>query len=280
MIWMGLLSVLMVLCLWLGLRRYGRQGLLITAMIGALTVGGASYLYWGLGAYEMAESTEALNALSDRERAFVVAQAAQDEFLARNRVADQEIINLFQLAVELDPAQLTALGSLGIIAFEAGDYVEAVNQWTRMLGYLEPGSEQANAITLGITRARERLDARLAQKAELPAAAIDLNVALSTGLPESLAEATVFVFAREVGGSPRPVAARRFAAAELPATLSLTSEDALMGGRLYQGLTVEVMARMTLGDANGSVGDWFSEPVVMTLGVENPARLVISPPAL
>ena len=40
--------------------------------------------------------------------------------MARNRVADQEIINLFQLVLELDPKQITALGSLGIIAFEAG----------------------------------------------------------------------------------------------------------------------------------------------------------------
>ena len=43
----------------------------------------------------------------ETERAYVIAQAAQDEFIARNRVADQDIVNLFQLAIELDPSQVT-----------------------------------------------------------------------------------------------------------------------------------------------------------------------------
>ncbi len=280
MIWMALIALVFVLLLWWGLRHYGRQGALIAGMLGTVMVGGAAYLYWALGAYEMAESTAALNALPDREQAYVVAQAAQDEFLARNREPTQDVINLFQMALELDPNQVTALGSLGIIAFESQDYGQAITLWSRMLGQLPPESEQANAISIGIARATQRLEEREAAKAALPAAEITVDLALSSGLPASMQDATVFVFAREVGGAPRPVAARRIAATELPLTLTLSSADALMGGRLYQGLQVELQARMTTGDASGTTGDWFSESRVLTLTAENAADLMISPPTL
>ena len=131
MIWMGLLAATVLLGLLWTLRGFGRQGVLIASLITAVALGGSTYLYSRLGAYEMSLSTEALNALPETERAYVIAQAAQDEFIARNRVADQDIVNLFQLAIELDPSQVTALGSLGIIAFESADYAQAVEFWTR-----------------------------------------------------------------------------------------------------------------------------------------------------
>jgi tetratricopeptide (TPR) repeat protein len=279
MIWMGVIAGLFLLGFWLGMRRFGRQGTYITGLIGILTVGGASYLYWGLGAYSMSLSTDALNSLPENERAFVVAQAAQDQFMANGRIADQDVVSLFRMALDLDPNQITALGSLGIIAFERSDYGQAAAFWTRMLGLLPPESEQANAISAGIARANERAAARQAALDALPAAEIELSVQLSSGLPDSLRDANVFVFARAVGGSPRPVAARRLPATELPMTLTLSNQDALMGGRLYQGLQVEVLARMTMGDADGATGDWFSETIVLDLSDANGAKLVISPPA-
>ena len=277
MIWMGLLAATVLLGLLWALRGFGRQGILIALLVTVVALGGSTYLYWRLGAYEMSLSTEALNALPEDERAYVIAQAAQDEFLARNRVADQEIVNLFQLALELDPNQVTALGSLGIIAFEAADYPQAVQFWTRMLGQLPPGSEQAKAIEMGIARATERANKKSAEKAELGEAVIELSVSLSQAVPESLKDATVFLFAREVNGSPRPLVARRLSVSELPITVRLTNRDALMGGQLHPGLTVEIAARLTVGDATGSQGDWMGGPVVLTLEQENKAELQLKP---
>jgi tetratricopeptide (TPR) repeat protein len=277
MIWMGLLAAAVLLGLLWALRGFGRQGILIALLVTVVALGGSTYVYWRLGAYEMSLSTEALNALPEDERAYVIAQAAQDEFLARNRVADQEIVNLFQLALELDPNQVTALGSLGIIAFEASDYAQAVQFWTRMLGQLPPGSEQAKAIEMGIARATERANQQSAQKAELGEAVIELSVSLSQAVPESLKDATVFLFAREVNGSPRPLVARRLSVSELPVTVRLSNQDALMGGQLHSGLTVEVAARLTVGNATGSQGDWMGGPVVLTLERENKAELQLKP---
>ncbi len=277
MIWMGLLAAIVLLGLLWALRRLGRQGMIIAAFVSILSIGGASYVYWNLGAYEMSLSTEALNALPETERAYVIAQAAQDEFLARNRVADQEIINLFQLALDLDPNQVTALGSLGIIAFEASDYVQAADFWTRMLDQLPPESEQARAIQLGIARATERANEEASAKSELGPATIEVSVSLSQAIPESMANATVFLFAREMNGSPRPIVARRLPVTELPTTVTLSNEDALMGGFLHSGLTVELIARLTVGDAGGSEGDWMGGPVVLELKATNQAELALKP---
>ena len=277
MIWMGLLAATVLLGLLWALRGFGRQGALISALVTIVALVGSTFVYWRLGAYEMSLSTEALNALPETERAYVIAQAAQDEFLARDRVADREIINLFQLALDLDPDQVTALGSLGIIAFEASDYPRAVRLWTRMLAQLPPGSEQAKAIETGIARATERAAQESAEKAGLSEAVIELSVSLSQAVPESLKDATVFVFAREVSGTSRPLVAKRLSVRELPTTVRLSNQDALMGGRLHAGLVVEVAARLTVGDAAGTQGDWMGDPVVLSLGRENRAELKLKP---
>ena len=277
MIWMGLLAATVLLGLLWALRGFGRQGAFISALVTIVAVVGSTFVYWRLGAYEMSLSTEDLNALPETERAYVIAQAAQDEFLARDRIADQEIINLFQLALDLDPDQVTALGSLGIIAFEASDYPRAVRLWTRMLAQLPPGSEQAKAIETGIARATERAAQESAEKAGLSEAVIELSVSLSQAVPDSLKDATVFVFAREVSGTSRPLVAKRLSVRELPTTVRLSSQDALMGGRLHAGLVVEVAARLTVGDAAGTQGDWMGDPVVLSLGRENRAEVKLKP---
>mgnify|MGYP001404987987 FL=1 len=277
MIWMVLLAGVLVFALSWALRHHGRQGFLIALFVGALASAGSGYLYWYLGSYEMALSTEALNSLPENERAYVIAQAAQDEFLLRNRVADQEIIGLFELALKLDPKQITALGSLGIIAFEEGNFQRSLDLWTRMLGQLQSGSAEAEAIKLGIVRARERLGQKTAEKLALGSAEIQLSVSLSQAIPESLKNATVFLFAKEVGGSPRPIVARRLSVNELPLTVTLSNHDALMGGQLHPGLTVEIMARLTVGDAAGSRGDWMGGPIILTLDRENRTSLQLKP---
>ena len=188
MIWMCLLAATVLLGLLWALRGFGRQGAFISALVTIVALVGSTFVYWRLGAYQMS-STEAPT-LPETERAYVNAQAAQDEFLARDRVADQEIINLFQLALDLDPDQVTALGSLGIIAFEASDYPRAVRLWTRMLAQLPPGSEQAKAIETGIARATERAAQESAEKAGL-SEAVMIPVSLSQAVPESLKDATV-----------------------------------------------------------------------------------------
>ncbi len=277
MIWMGLLTMTILLGLLYALRTFGRSGIVTSLLITIACACGASYGYWGLGSYEMSLSTEALNALPKNERAYVIAQAAEDEFLENNRVADQEIISLFQLALDIDPNQITALGSMGIIAFEAGEYEKTVLFWTRMLGQLPPESDQANLISTGITRASERAANAAASNALIDDTMIQLKVSLDQELPAVLKQASVFIFARKNDGSSRPLAAKKISVKDLPILIRLSNQDALMGGQLSQGLEVEVLARLTLGDARGTESDWIAAPIVMILGQDNVGSLRLKP---
>ena len=156
MIWMLALCCFVTVYLSYALRTQKRQGLLVTGIVAIVTLSGSFYLYWNLGAYEMSLSTQALIDLPANERAHVIAQAAQDEFLANNRVADPNVIELLNLALDLDPDQITALGTLGIIAFESKEFARAESYWSHMLSQLPEGSEEAGAISEGISRAREQ----------------------------------------------------------------------------------------------------------------------------
>ena len=274
---MGLLTMLILFGLLWALREFGRNGVIISFLVTLVCSCGATYGYWSLGAYEMSLSTEALNALPENERAYVIAQAAEDEFLERNRVANQEIINLFQLALDIDPNQITALGSMGIIAFEAGEYGKTVLFWTRMLEQLPPESDQANLISTGIARASERANALASQDNMVVESIIQLDVSLDQELPDNLKEASVFIFARELDGSPRPLAAKRLSVKDLPVSITLSNQDALMGGKLSQGLEVEVAARLTVSDASGTESDWMAVPIIMTLGSKNIGSLRLKP---
>jgi cytochrome c-type biogenesis protein CcmH len=266
-------SLVCVAALAWALRRFGRQGVVVGTLIGLISIGGAGYLYWNLGAYEMALSTEALNTLPPEERAFVIAQAAQEEFMARNRVADQEIINLFQLVLELDPKQMTALGSMGIIAFEAGEYAMAADYWERMLAQLPPDSDQARAITLGIARAK-RLDASVSS-----GDAVTVQVKLRFGeTPEVWsAEHQLFIFARALESNGPPLAAKRLAPSAIPGEIILSSDDAVMGQPLALGQRIEIIARLTTHGPSGGIGDWVATSGAMTMESGAALELVLTP---
>ncbi|HZX79986.1 MAG TPA: cytochrome C biogenesis protein, partial [Lysobacter sp.] len=83
---------------------------------------------------------------------------------------------------------------------------------------------------------------------------VDIAPALREALP---ADAAVFVLAREPGGAPMPVAAKRIALSDLPATVTLSDADSPMPTRkLSQLPRVEVLARASRGGtANVQAGD-------------------------
>jgi len=233
-------------------------------------------MYWNLGAYEMALSTESLNALPPEERAFVIAQAAQDEFVARNRVADQEIVNLFQLVLELDPTQVTALGSLGIIAFEAREYGMAASYWRRMLAELPPDSEQARAIAGGVSRAEQLAN-------PVPADSPDqVRFRVRFGAPPEVWSTNhqLFVFARAIDGQGPPLAAKRLNPAMIPGDVVLSGADGVMGKPLQSGQRVEIVARITTHGPSGGAGDWVASSGEITVGTTPEFELVLAPAQL
>lgn len=194
----------------------------------------------------------------------LLAQAAEARAIAApERRFDAEAIAMLRRALEIQPAHQRSRWFLGVAQRQSGNAADAAATWEPLLANVDPAT--ANALKTQIDNARR--DAGLAP---LPAAAmpkarvltvrIDIAPALRDGLP---ADAAVFVLAREPGGMPMPVAAKRLTLADLPATVTLSDADSPMPTRrLSQLPKVEVIARVSrTGVANAQAGDLESAPV-------------------
>jgi len=195
----------------------------------------------------------------------IQAMAAQSSFLAYGRKLDETGQLRAENALALDPGQATALGLLGMAAFERGQYRAAIDYWQRLLAVEPPGSPNAEVINDVIARAREAL---LAEGGEIPLeiplesapAVAGLHVAVRVALPADARFSpsdTVFVLARSPeAGSRMPVAVRRLSVADLPMLVVLGDQDAMAGQALSAMAEVKVFVQVSPtgqpGDANAS----------------------------
>lgn len=175
---------------------------------------------------------------------------------------------LIAQALALDPNHLQSLWLAGTAAFNRNDYATAVQHWERAQSQLAPGSEDAQMLSNIIAEARQKMGggkAPVAAAAAAPAAAaisgrIELAAALKA---QASASDTVFIAAKEAGGPPMPLAAKRVLVSDLPMDFSLGDSDSLMPSRLLSSAkAVRIEARISKsgqamsrpGDLIGSVG--------------------------
>lgn len=183
----------------------------------------------------------------------IAAQYAQALYLAAERRLTPEAAAQAQLALQLDPDQATALGLLGIDAFERQDYAQALLHWRHLVRLLPAGSPNAELIQRGIDQAEQKLG-----PAGLPGPRLVVAVALAPELAAAVPEgATLFVFARAAGGSPMPLAVVKMEAGKLPVTVTLDDSMAMAPGmNLSSAERVEVVARISAsGQVRAAPGD-------------------------
>jgi cytochrome c-type biogenesis protein CcmH len=180
------------------------------------------------------------------------AQAAQSRFLAAGRVLDEQAQLYAERALALNPEQSTALGLLGMAAFEQGQYNAAIVYWERLQAQETEGSPGYQLLADVIGAARSRLGgAPVAEQAPAaPGVTVSLALADTADAPSN---ATVFVFARSPAAASRmPIAVRRLSAADLPTTLRLTDADSMAGQQLSGAGEIVVSAQLS---RNGQPGD-------------------------
>lgn len=209
----------------------------------------------------------------------VIAQYAQAIYFANGSQMDEAVMTQVEKALSLDPYEITALGLLGISAFEQGEYETAITHWRKALTNAEGASEQS--LLSGIRSARDRLvelGKPVPDLPELVEASIPVQVTLSETLKASVSpEQTVFVFARPVGGR-MPLAAVKLTVADLPVALVLDDTLAMNPEMTLSSVTeVEVSARISVaGQPQAQPGDMFGviSPVAVH-GLTKPLDLVI-----
>jgi cytochrome c-type biogenesis protein CcmH len=105
------------------------------------------------GAYAKATELNPNDADLWAEYAFVTA-------MANDRKLDGKALELIKHALKVDPDNAKALQLSGSAAFEAGDYKKAIELWQRVLVKVQPGSEEAQAITERIDEAKKLASAK------------------------------------------------------------------------------------------------------------------------
>ncbi|MBI5785198.1 MAG: c-type cytochrome biogenesis protein CcmI [Rhodocyclales bacterium] len=170
---------------------------------------------------------------------------------------------LIAKALALDPDHLQSLWLAGTAAFNRADYAKAVQHWQRAQRQLPPESEDARMLASIVEEATQKMGTRKAGSATAaaPAAtatAIRGRVELAAARKAQAAPSdTVFIIARETGGGPMPLAAKRARVADLPMDFALDDGDALMPARpLSSAKSVQIEARVSKsGDAKSMPGD-------------------------
>jgi cytochrome c-type biogenesis protein CcmH len=198
-----------------------------------------------------------------------LALAAQAGFLANDRELDADSQVLAERALAIDPHQRTALGLLGMVSYERGEYQAAINYWRRLIVMEDPASPSAQMIQGVIARAEAALAAGGGAAEEphavastapsQPAAATGLGLTVQLELPEGAragAGDTVFVFARNPAVDSRmPVAVQRLTVAQLPVTLRLDDGNSMAGQKISELPEVLLVARVS---PSGQPGESFA----------------------
>ncbi len=248
--------------------------------------------YIGQEDYQQAAQTYAELLREYPEDAFVLATAAQAQYLAAGRqLSDQTRLRAEQ-ALAIDPHQRTALGLLGMAFFEQQQYRAAMTYWQRLLATEQPGSDRARMIASVMDMARQSLvdagesieDVSTAKSTDLPqTGTITLGVTVRVALPEGATLApsdTVFVLARNAASSSRmPIAVQRLQAGQLPATLRLDDSNSMAGQKLSTTESVVVVVQVSPSGTPGEASaTWLGQAGPLAPSVDiSPKEILLHP---
>lgn len=237
--------------------------------------------YMGQGDFAMAAETYNRLALAAPEDSQALAYAAQASYLASGRTLDAESQARAEQALAINPHQRTALGLLGMAAFEREQFRAAIQYWERLLAMETPDGEGAQMIAGVIAEARERLGEPQIAEAGEPEPAASIGLSLRVAAPEGIAlnpSDTVFVLARSAASDSRmPIAVQRLQAGELPVTLRLDDSNSMAGQKLSEAGEVVVVVQVSpegmpgednaswLGRAGPLEPSLSTEPLAITL---------------
>ena len=187
-----------------------------------------------------------------------------------------------------EPDNINALWYGGMAKAQAGEAAEGVKLWRKLMALLPPNSQAQQEVQelLG------KLEATLpngqngqtlapATSAAQPAAVVALTVqaSLAPELQAAVAPSdTLFIYAQAITGGRMPLAIVRKSAADLPLTVTLTDEQAMMPNmKLSNFSEVKLLARLSKsGNAMAQPGDLLGTIESVSTADKTPHTLVIN----
>ena len=215
------------------------------------------------------------------EYSMVMGQLAQAMFFAANGQMTEAVLQQVEATLTKDPDELTALGLVGIAAFEIGDYQTAITYWERALRSAD--GQSAMSLQTGIERARQALQEQegIELPAETPATGVGVRIDLDVDtsiMTEIRGDQFVFIFAR-APGERMPITVERIRVADLPTQVFLSGASSMVEGvSLSDFENVDIVARISVsGMAEEQPGDFKAElSNVKVTDDETPISLIIA----
>lgn len=207
--------------------------------------------------------------------AMLLAQQAQALYFADSNRLTERVQTLIDKALALDAKDPATLSLLGMAAYQQQDWEAARNYWEAALPRAS-GIEADESLRDGIADVRQRLGMPpLAVGGPQFAVTISLSNAASLLANKN---ATVFVFAQPVGGEGAPLAAVRLKVSELPKTIMLSDQQAMMPqNNLSSVEQVVIQARIAIGGTpQAQEGDWQGQTPVLEVDGQQRVELEIN----
>lgn len=224
--------------------------------------------YTTLEQYEQAKDVylTALQHFNNSDPDLLVLAAEASAFANEELFTDYEL-NLLARALSIKPQHERALWYAGYASFLNQKYADSVTHWTKLLR-LVPDSrpEVKTSLSQFLNDARDRAGMEtliVADRVESNQREITVNVALDDSLHTQIsANETLFIYAKAATGPPMPLSLVRLSAGDLPVTVRLTKELAMIPDMNLDSFPqVVVLARISKsGQAISQAGDLISAP--------------------
>ena len=211
------------------------------------------------------------------ESAEVLARAGQAEYLSQGRTLTAQARRRVEAALAVDPNQRTALGTLGMAAFEAEDYDAALRFWERLIAFEVPGTPSFQMMSSVIEEARKRGGVPM-KGPEVPSAGVTVTV-LAPADADIPTAATIFILARPAKSEQRmPTAVVRRSGADLPLTIRLDDRNAMAGQKIsaLEEVDIEVQVSPT-GQPGRSNASWLATAVNVVPSETASTELTLAP---
>lgn len=225
---------------------------------------GKSYIAQERYAEARAAFDRALKLLPDN--ADLLVETAQARLFAdpQRRLGSDEVTLLYR-ALAIEPNHQRARWFLGISQRQNGQSAEAAKTWEPLLAQVDAKTAATLRTQINVARAEAGLPPlpEAATTSESPAL-LKVVVDIAPELKAKLSAGDIlFVFARQTGGPPMPVAAKRMPATAFPMTVALSDSDSPMPTmKLSQAGNVELVARISkAGDVTAKPGDLEATPL-------------------
>ena len=188
--------------------------------------------------------------------------------------------------LQQNPTNMDAISLLALIAYERKDWLEAKTAFELLLSSMEKADPRYALIEQRIDELNQRLNVsakddtnKNSQSMALQSRQLTVTLSLSDDLVNNVPEgSTLFVFAKAAQGPKMPLAVVKLASVDLPTTVVLSQENAMMPSlTIEQFDQVIVTARISIDDkVDVQVGELQGQSAVIDLTTKTELSLTIN----